>query len=348
MKILVYSRINESNIKESLGLPEYSYYFALRDFLPSLREIGEVISITDPQAEVDELYEQCIANDEACVFLSFTLPHTTALDLECPTVCAFAWEFSNIPYEKWGDDENNDWNVALEKIGNVLTLSRAAKRAIDDNAQPEVKVAAIPTPVWDRFDEFRAGADHADGSAFEINLSLDSRQIDLENLDPLTLGSAINTEYYEYAVGLIEQRDGEIVKLNEEFVRAKNLVEERDAQLIDANSTREQAESLVEHAESLVVERDSQLNEANSQRSQAETVVNERDVQIEQANSEREYAESVVRERDSQLQTNNRERESLEEQLLTERKNFAEHRATRLGRLNGWLLARKEKEEKQR
>lgn len=37
MKILVHSEISAATIARSLGLPDYSYYFVLKEFLPVLR-----------------------------------------------------------------------------------------------------------------------------------------------------------------------------------------------------------------------------------------------------------------------------------------------------------------------
>ncbi|MCH7816416.1 MAG: glycosyltransferase family 1 protein, partial [Proteobacteria bacterium] len=130
MKILVYSKINDHNIEEHLGLPEYSYYFVLREFLPCLRELAEVVIIENPQQQVDEIYQNSAAQNEACVFLSFTPPHTTVIDLKCPTVCVFAWEFSNIPNEPWNGSEKNDWSWVLRKLRFAITHSQSAKQAI--------------------------------------------------------------------------------------------------------------------------------------------------------------------------------------------------------------------------
>ena len=56
MIILVSSKITQSTIQSSLGKPEYSYFFLLKEFLPALQCIGEVITVTLDQ--VDTLYQQ--------------------------------------------------------------------------------------------------------------------------------------------------------------------------------------------------------------------------------------------------------------------------------------------------
>src|SRR5690606_11387172 len=85
MRILVYSDTNASTIRNSLGAPEYSYYFVLKEFLPALRELGEVVVVSDPGVEVDPLYRESRERGQACVFLSFSPPHKTQANLECPT-----------------------------------------------------------------------------------------------------------------------------------------------------------------------------------------------------------------------------------------------------------------------
>ena len=74
MKFLVYSQINASHIQLSLGLPEYSYYFVLKDFLPVLQILGTVQIVNNPVLEVDALYDAACATGELCVFLSFSPP----------------------------------------------------------------------------------------------------------------------------------------------------------------------------------------------------------------------------------------------------------------------------------
>lgn len=46
MIFLVYSEVNSETIASNLGQSEYSYYFVLKAFLPTLRELGEVRVVT--------------------------------------------------------------------------------------------------------------------------------------------------------------------------------------------------------------------------------------------------------------------------------------------------------------
>jgi hypothetical protein len=81
MKFLVYSEVSAARIATSMGLPEYSYYFVLRDFLPVLKALGDVQVVEDPEQQVDALYDQACAAGERCLFLSFSPPQKTLLGL---------------------------------------------------------------------------------------------------------------------------------------------------------------------------------------------------------------------------------------------------------------------------
>ncbi len=89
MTILAYSTVHAETIGSSLGLPDYSYYFVLRDFLPVLQELAEVVVVRD-LAEVPSLHDACAAAGDECVLLSFTPPHKAPADLPCQVIPVFA------------------------------------------------------------------------------------------------------------------------------------------------------------------------------------------------------------------------------------------------------------------
>src|SRR5690606_14981461 len=78
MKILVYSYYNAKTIAGSMGLPDYSYYFVLKDFLPVLRELGEVI-VVEHEQDIQSACQQARGSGQPSLFLSFTPPHKTPL-----------------------------------------------------------------------------------------------------------------------------------------------------------------------------------------------------------------------------------------------------------------------------
>ena len=142
MIFILYSDINEADIGQNLGMPEYSYYFVLKGYKAVLEELGKVVVVQSPNTEVDDIYLRkepplkpgllasikrllikekketpLRAEDEDCVFLSFSPPQRTLTELNCPTLSVFAWEFNNIPYETWDNEPRHDWRYVFSKHG---------------------------------------------------------------------------------------------------------------------------------------------------------------------------------------------------------------------------------------
>lgn len=155
MLFLIYSATDSGSIESSLGLPEYSYYFVLKEFRPFLEKLGRVQVVKSPETEVDAIYDRCVAEGEDCVFLSFSPPNKTLTTLRCPTIPVFAWEFDTLPNEVWDDNPNNDWTHVLRKLGRAITHSRHTVATIRKAMGEEFPVTSIPSPVWDRFENLR-------------------------------------------------------------------------------------------------------------------------------------------------------------------------------------------------
>jgi glycosyltransferase involved in cell wall biosynthesis len=154
MNFILYSDINDSSISQSLGRPEYSYYFVLKAYRPVLESLGRV-HVVASTAEVDTLYQQLLAAGEDSVFLSFTPPQKTPVDLQCPTICVVAWEFDSIPNEQWDNDPRQDWTQMLARQGRVITLSSHTARAIRRAMGEDFPVLVLPTPLWENFAAIR-------------------------------------------------------------------------------------------------------------------------------------------------------------------------------------------------
>lgn len=155
MLFLIYSATDSSSIESSLGLPEYSYYFVLKEFRPLLEKLGRVQVVKSPETEVDAIYDSCVANGEGCVFLSFSPPNKTLTTLRCPTIPVFAWEFDTLPNEVWDDNPNNDWTHVLAKLGRAITHSRHTVETIHKAMGDQFPVISLPSPIWDRFERLR-------------------------------------------------------------------------------------------------------------------------------------------------------------------------------------------------
>lgn len=180
MVFIVYSQVSERKLSENLGMPEYSYYFVLRGFLPVLQELGKVVTVRHPEEEVDAIYDDCLKRGEACVFITFSPPNKSATGLRCPTLCVLAWEFDRIPDEIWDNDPKNDWRVVFADHKRAITLSRYSTDAVKRAMGRDFPVASIPVPVWDAFEAYRKTGIHSGLSRpREITLNgniIDSRQ----------------------------------------------------------------------------------------------------------------------------------------------------------------------------
>jgi hypothetical protein len=161
MIFIIYSDTTAATLETRLGLAEYSYYFVLKEYQPVLEQMGKVVVVTNPATEVDPIFAECQARQEPCIFLSFSPPNKTRLDLACPTIPVLAWEFDTIPNEVWNDDPLNDWRNVFGKLGWAITHSQFAVKVIKAAMGDDFPIVSIPAPVWDRFDQIREKIPHA-------------------------------------------------------------------------------------------------------------------------------------------------------------------------------------------
>lgn len=150
MIILVHTAFNRDTVKHNLGQPEYSYFFVLKEFMPVLERLGRIIEISDPEREVDPIYEDCKRRGLACVFLSFMPPNKTPIGLACPTIPVFAWEYGTLPNEDFGDKPRNDWRRVLKYLGHAITHSTFAADAVKDQLGKDFPILVTPAPLWNR------------------------------------------------------------------------------------------------------------------------------------------------------------------------------------------------------
>ncbi|UWF49350.1 glycosyltransferase [Pseudomonas sp. N3-W] len=191
MLIIVHSQTNQRNIAQNLGRSEYSYYFVLKEYRPVLERLGRVMEVSDPQTEVDALYQDCLSRGEDCVFLSFSPPHHTPVHFSCPTLPVFAWEFSTIPNEPFAGEPRNDWRTVLRASGAAITHSSYTVNAVREAMGSDYPIVAVPAPVWDRF-AARGAQLQRQPLANQVKLKIkgvlaDSRQLDLQAFGPAHL-----------------------------------------------------------------------------------------------------------------------------------------------------------------
>lgn len=150
MILLVHTSTVDAVTADLLGRPEYSYRFVLREFMPLLRELGEVIEIADPLTEVDVTYDRYTATGEQILFLPFLPPNKIPLGLRCPTLPVFAWEFDTLPNEPFRSKPRNDWRRILKLLGGAITHSSYTVERTRNNVDPAFPIVSAPAPLWDR------------------------------------------------------------------------------------------------------------------------------------------------------------------------------------------------------
>jgi glycosyltransferase involved in cell wall biosynthesis len=148
MLILTYSAYNAASIEKSLGMSEYSYWFVRKAFHRLLASHGIVVPVTDPSREVDALVGGAGTHSERCIYLSFDTLQKTVLDLSCPTIPVFAWEFDTLPNEVWDDEPRNDWTMVLARAGSAIVHSSHTVAVVRRAMGQDFPVWCIPAPVY--------------------------------------------------------------------------------------------------------------------------------------------------------------------------------------------------------
>jgi len=186
MIILVSSKISQADIHASLGKPEYSYFFLMKDFLPALEQLGTVIQVQS-RDEIESLHASYSAQGEPVIFISVSPPHQTPLDLKCPTVTLFAWEFDSLPSVAWDENPQNDWRYVFTHSSGAIATSKEAADLVAQSMGPEFPVIALPAPVWSRFadvcPESGWAADFGPRSFEFAGQVIDSRELSLNAED---------------------------------------------------------------------------------------------------------------------------------------------------------------------
>jgi glycosyltransferase involved in cell wall biosynthesis len=182
MVIIIYSAESGKSITATLGRPEYSYYFISKAFRAVLRRLAYVIETSNPENEVDVIYDKCRSMGEACLFLSFSPPYKTVTGLKCPTISVFAWEFTTIPTDLFAGDQRNDWRNVLYQHGCAITHSSFSVRAVRKTMGSDFPVWSIPAPVWDDYVKlYKKEKTSAQSSGFD--LTFEGHFIDFNGCD---------------------------------------------------------------------------------------------------------------------------------------------------------------------
>ncbi len=196
MVIIVHSLETKASIAANIGAKDYSYYFVLEKYRKVLSTFATVIEIRNPERDVDVIYHECQARDELCLFFSFTPPFKTATELQCPTICVFAWEYATVPTDTWGGDLRNDWRTVFSKYGCAVTHSNFSVRAVRQAMGKDFPVWSIPAPVWDDYIKlYKKGGTSAQSQVFD--LSFKGVLLDFQGCDTPSASEESKTDFIE-------------------------------------------------------------------------------------------------------------------------------------------------------
>ena len=142
-RFYLYCRQNNVDIRNELGMPDYSYKFVENYFQQTLQIFGEVIEVSD----ASELPEQLDSSDYLLVFAP---PHEVPRDHLASAIPVFAWEYSTIPNEKLNDNDLWDWQHVLQSSRGAITHSSFTIEALEA-ADVSVPKIALYSPLYDEF-----------------------------------------------------------------------------------------------------------------------------------------------------------------------------------------------------
>jgi glycosyltransferase involved in cell wall biosynthesis len=150
MTFFVYTQQNETSIESCLGFVDYSYFFVMQKFLPVLRRLGRTVIVSDV-AGTEVLAEERLVPDKRDVLFCFAPPHRAPVGLRCPVVMVFAWEYSSIPDEPWGNDARQNWVAILKELKSAITHSAFAVAAVQQSLGKTYPIVSLPAPVWNDY-----------------------------------------------------------------------------------------------------------------------------------------------------------------------------------------------------
>ncbi len=186
LNLILYSQTNAQTIAQAAGMPEYSYYSILKEYLPLLESLGTIHYVYDPKNEVDTIYQDRLQHGECSLFLHFSAPQNYIPGIECPTIHVLAWEYSTIPSESWNNCGFEDWRFAFERCIGAITISQYTVDVIKDLMGDDYPVVSIPCPVWDRFNEYRQKLKNSEPLG-KCAIHFEGVLIDSNNMDLFTV-----------------------------------------------------------------------------------------------------------------------------------------------------------------
>lgn len=181
MRVLLYSKFHDGNIADSLGFPEYSYYFVFKEFYRVLKGSFNVEIVTD----FDDIDTSIGTDPDDCRLIFFSPPNKVPIRKpSCKSYILFAWEFDSVPDGSWSDNAVENWAHMLRQYDGAITLSDHTANVIRSNLGDNYPVSAIPVPVWDKF------------SSGKLDKNMGNNDID-KSITLAVTGSVVDSACYE-------------------------------------------------------------------------------------------------------------------------------------------------------
>ena len=149
---ILFAHQERADLAAEVGRADYSYVFVMRAFAALLEPFGEARVVTHPGRLADAC-AQVAAEGRDPIVLAFVPPHRVPPAGGARIVPVFAWEYSTLPSEEWGDEPANDWVAVLRACGVAITHSEHAVAVTRAELGRSFPVACLPAPVWDDFEE---------------------------------------------------------------------------------------------------------------------------------------------------------------------------------------------------
>ena len=134
------------DIKNRLGSPAYSYYFAVEALAPVLETLGAWRLIDRPESRLAFAAARAEADGFRPIHLAVNPLQDSYFCPGLPNVSFPFWEFSEIPDRDLGDDARQNWVRICRGASLILTACEFTAAAFR-NAGVAAPVAVVPVPV---------------------------------------------------------------------------------------------------------------------------------------------------------------------------------------------------------
>lgn len=149
---LVSTNGSANKIRNKLGLPAYSYYFALEALEPLLEKMGTWRLIEHPESSLPFAAAKAEAEGYQPVHLAIHPLQDVYLTPALPNIILPFWEFPDIPDREFGHDTRQNWVRISKRADLIIAACEFTKDAFLAGGV-ECPIAVVPVPIrQDRFE----------------------------------------------------------------------------------------------------------------------------------------------------------------------------------------------------